>query len=82
MAISFYQEGNTPRRKDTIQRIEMKILGAVIDGGTGGGSGGLTGAGAPSAGLGSDGGTYWDSTNKDLYVKDSGTWVMVVDLLP
>lgn len=62
-----------------------KILQAINSGGGGGGGGGvdgtLTGFGAPSAGLGSDGDTYWDKTNKDLYVKDSSTWTLVVDLI-
>ena len=34
----------------------------------------LTGAGAPSAGLGNDGDVYIDGTNGDIYTKAAGVW--------
>jgi hypothetical protein len=34
----------------------------------------LTGAGAPSSGLGSDGDSYFDQTNFQVYTKASGSW--------
>lgn len=33
---TFFGEGNTPRPRDTLWKIEQKILGAVLDGGGGG----------------------------------------------
>lgn len=70
---SFYPENNTAKPSDDA----MRSLHKLVDGGGGGGT--LSGPGAPGAGLGADGQTYWDETNKDLYVKDLGTWLLIVD---
>lgn len=66
-------------KKITLDKILQALNGGA---GSGSGSGGtLTGAGAPGAGLGSSGFTYWDSTNKDFYVKDGGTWQLLDDIV-
>lgn len=39
------------------------------------------GAGPPAAALGSSGNVYWDTTNRDFYVKDGATWTLIVDVL-
>lgn len=71
-----------PRYFDTRKITLDKILQA-LNNGAGGGGGGVdghhVGSGVPSNGLGSSGDTYWDSTNKDLYVKDGSAYVLVVD---
>lgn len=69
-------------RKITLDKILQALNNGAGGGGGGGGSGNtFSGFGPPSAGLGSDGNTYWDKSNKDLYVKDSSTWTLVVDLI-
>lgn len=75
-----------PRFYDTKKITLEKILQKTNAGGGGGGGGGGTtdtfaGAGAPGAGTGVSGNMYWDTTNKDLYVKDGSTWTLVVDLV-
>lgn len=37
---NFFSEGSSPRRPDTLWKIEQKILGALADGAGGGGGGG------------------------------------------
>lgn len=71
------------RFHDTSKITLDKILQALNGGAGGGGGSGATleGFGAPGAGLGSNGNTYWDKTNRDFYVKDSGTWTLLVDLV-
>lgn len=72
------------RQADSKKITLDKILQALNDGaggGAGGADGTLSGFGSPGAGLGSSGDTYWDRTNKDLYVKDGATWTLVVDLV-
>lgn len=62
---------------------QLSTLQKILQCGAGGGAGsGAThrGAGPPAASLGNDGETYWDETNKDFYVKDLGTWQILVDL--
>lgn len=49
-------------------------------GGGGGGSTWLSGAGAPSGGLGVDGDYYLDTSNGDVYAKASGSWSVVDNL--
>lgn len=39
-----------------------------------------TGTGAPSSGLGSDGETYIDASNGDIYLKSSGTWSQTTNI--
>lgn len=80
MAIGFYPEGDTVLPGDGELRTLHKIAELAASGGAGG-SGGLAGAGAPGSGLGSSGNTYWDETNKDFYVKDGGTWTLLVDIV-
>lgn len=72
-----------PRYFDTKKITLDKILQALNNGaGSGSGtSGTLVGAGAPSGGLGVSGNTYWDTTNDDFYVKDGGTWTLLVDVV-
>lgn len=61
---------------------QLSTLQKILQCGAGGGAGGtLEGAGPPGAGLGSSGNTYWDTTNRDFYVKDGSTWVLVQDIL-
>ena len=60
-----------------LQAMIVQLLQGVIDtGGGGGGGSGVTtiGAGppAPASGVVTD--IYWDSTNKNLYVKDADGW--------
>lgn len=62
----------------------QKILQA-LNNGAGGGGGGASdghhrGSGVPSSGIGANGDTYWDELNKDFYVKDLGTWQILVDI--
>lgn len=78
---SFYIEGDTVLPSDGELRTLHKIASLAASGGGGGSGGTLTGAGAPGAGLGSSGFTYWDSANRDFYVKDGGTWTLLVDLI-
>jgi hypothetical protein len=44
------------------------------------GTGALTGAGAPAAGLGADGNLYIDTADGDLYRKSAGSWSKVGNL--
>ena len=71
-----------PRYFDTKKITLDKILQALNNGAGGGGGGGVdghhVGAGAPSGGLGVSGDTYWDSTNKNFYVKDGGSWQILL----
>lgn len=81
MAVSFYSEGTTPRQRDTMHRIEQKILGALLDG-TGGGTG-LSGAGSPEGSVTANvGTTYYRTSDGSFWVKDSGTgntgWVALI----
>ena len=76
----FYPEGNEVKSADNELRTLHKIA-ALTGAAAGGVAGTLQGAGVPGTGLGLTGNTYWDSTNKDLYVKDGSTWTLVVDLV-
>lgn len=82
MGAQITYEDTLPRYYDTKKITLEKILQATNSGGGGGGgTGSLDGFGAPSSGLGSSGNTYWDRTNKDLYVKDGSVWTLVTDLI-
>ena len=72
---TFLGGGSTPNRTDTKWTILQRILGAIVGGfankgnqyrGDGDPEGVVTGSATPPD-------TYWDETNKILYVKDSGT---------
>jgi hypothetical protein len=77
----FYPEGNTVLASDDELRTLHKIAALAASGGGGGSGATLVGAGAPGAGLGSSGNTYWDSTNKDFYVKDGASWTLLTDIV-
>lgn len=66
-------------KKLTLDKI-LQALNSGAGGGGGGVSDSLSGLGAPGAGLGSSGNTYWDRTNKDFYVKDGATWTLLTDI--
>lgn len=76
----FYPEGNTPKLFDTQRRIEMKILGAILDTAPGSGAtdyatgGNFSGVGSPEgAVIASPGATYIDTATGNLWTKNSGT---------
>ena len=87
---SFYLDGNTPRSTDPVHRIEMKILGAILDTAPGSGAtdyatgGNFSGAGSPEGVVvASPGATYIDTTNGFFWMKKTGTgtntgWINVV----
>lgn len=72
MPLTFYPEGDTVRPSDNELRSLHKIasLSSVVVGA----GGGLSGSGAPGAGVGNNGDLYVDTTNRDLYAKIGGTW--------
>lgn len=75
-----------PRYYDTKKITLDKILQALNNGAGGSGGGGASdghhvGAGVPSGGVGVSGDTYWDTSGKDFYVKDGGSWTLLVDVL-
>lgn len=69
---AFFGEGSLPRVKDTIWRINQKILGALVDGSGGGGGGGSSSGGVQILALG---GTQppTDGSVTKFTVKDSDT---------
>lgn len=74
---------DTENRFHDTSKITLDKILQALNGGAGGGSGGgtLSGAGAPGAGLGSNGDLYYDTTNKDLYGKAAGVWELLVDIV-
>jgi hypothetical protein len=77
---TFFPEGHTPRRNDSKWRILMKILGATIDGGGGGGSydpntaSNLSGSGSPEGVVTATVGQhYTDTMNGVTYWKMTGS---------
>lgn len=77
---TFYPEGNTPKLFDTQRRIEMKILGAIIDSAPGSGAtdyatgGNFSGSGSPEgAVIASPGAVYLDTATGSLWSKRTGT---------
>jgi hypothetical protein len=71
----FLGDGSTPRRSDALWAIEQKILGALIDGGTGGGTGGtFAGAGSPEGVVTANpGSVYTDTSTGSFWNKLTGT---------
>ena len=59
-----------------LQAMTVQLLQGVVDGGGGGGGSSTTtiGAGPPAPASGAVGDFYWDSTNKNLYIKDADGW--------
>lgn len=76
---------DTENRFADSKKITLDKILQALNNGAGGGGGGVdstfSGFGAPGAGVGSSGNTYWDRTNKDFYVKDGTTWTLIVDLV-
>lgn len=78
---TFLSRGHTPTRTDSTWYIEQRILGALVDG-AGGGGGNETGSGSPEGVVtAAPGAGYVDTSNGDLWVKQTGTgntgWVLV-----
>lgn len=76
---TFFPEGTTPRIKDTKRRIQMKILGAILDTAPGSGAtdyatgGNFSGAGSPEGTIiASPGATYVDTVSGNLWTKKTG----------
>lgn len=70
----FLSWGSTPHRTDTVNTLLKRIAGGLA---AGGGGGGESGDGPPGSLVAADGVTYWDRTNKILWVADSteaGGW--------
>ena len=57
-----------------LEVLKTQLLCQISDSIISGGGGGLAGAGSPEGVVtASPGRTYWDTTNKAFYVKDTGT---------
>ena len=73
----FLGDGSTPRRGDAIWAIEQKILGALIDGGTGGGGGTggtFSGVGSPEGVVTANpGSVYTDTSTGGFWNKLTGS---------
>lgn len=67
---SFYNDGSSPARTDTMLRTTMRILGILVDGGGGGGGGGTEGSGPPTSDPTNTSSVqfYWDDTGSVLYI--------------
>lgn len=61
--------------KTTQRAVFLQLLCNLAEGGGGGGEGGATvGSGSPESVVTADPGAFfWDTTNKALYIKDTGT---------
>lgn len=85
---NFFSEGSSPRRPDTLWKIEQKILGALADGAAAIGGGGAIPPGAvdpEGVVIGNPGQTYWNTSvfPHTEWLKETGTgtttgWVQVV----
>lgn len=80
MGVPFFTEGTTPRIKDSVRRIEMKILGAIADIDISGGAvdyatgGNFSGSGSPEGAVtASIGAVYIDTATGSFWQKRSGT---------
>lgn len=70
---TFFVGGSTPNSNDNTWTVLMKILGATIDGGGGGGNP-EPGVVDPEGNVPADpGAIYWNSANGTLWVKDEGS---------
>lgn len=73
---NFYSDGNTPKINDTSLIVEQKILGALrdLESGLVPPTSGLNGSGSPEGVVtASPGASYLDTTNHQVYWKNSGT---------
>lgn len=79
----FLGDGHTPRRSDGLWAIEQKILGALLDGAGGGGSGSsclLCGAADPVAAPSCTCALYYNVTTGSFWYWDNtgAAWVMLI----
>lgn len=82
---NFFSEGSSPRRPDTLWKIEQKILGALNDGAAAAGGGGAIAPGGvdpEGVVVGNPGQTYFNTANNTFWVKSTGTgdtgWIQLI----